>query len=78
MTMADRCARDECNHARRVHAPVDGRCRVTGCECSAFTDDVTPAVTRGRRVVIDLPDGYAADVRIYPWVVDVTGDDDGA
>lgn len=36
------CQREECGHPWHVHAPNDGRCRVTGCACDAYRETPVP------------------------------------
>lgn len=77
MNENDVCHNDDvgCGHVRRHHQTAGtAPCRVTGCQCRAFTDPPTPAGTARRRVVFDIPDGYAATVTLHPIDTNHDGD----
>jgi hypothetical protein len=57
------CRRSGCRHARRYHNQ-DG-CRTTGCSCRAFVAGKEEAMP-GRRVCIDVPDGYVLSMSLIP------------
>jgi hypothetical protein len=57
------CHRSGCRHARRYHNP-DG-CRTTGCSCKGFVGGKDEAMP-GRRVCIDVPDGYVLSMSLIP------------
>jgi hypothetical protein len=61
------CIRPDCEHPARVHN--DTGCRVTACPCDAL---MTPEpeeskIPGGRRVCVDVPDGYMLTVSLVPY-----------
>lgn len=65
--MSNVCIRPECGHPEKVHGGKG--CRVTGCQCSGLQlaevqETKTPS---GRRVCVDVPDGYMLTVSLVPY-----------
>lgn len=62
-----------CQHPEAVHAQSDTfHCRVTGCACVTFRfPDEAPAPPDpdAKRLVIEIPDGFAVTVQLMPLEV---------
>lgn len=60
------CANPQCGHPYPVHVE-ELRCRVTRCECQRYVEpDDEPAAPEPRRLVIEIPAGYAVTVQLVP------------
>lgn len=76
--IAPPCARVECKHPEGVHLieDIDPRvgpratvCRVTGCQCLQFLEpeaEPEPPDPDAKRLVIEIPDGFAVHVQLVP------------
>lgn len=43
------CQTEDCDHAWNVHAPNDGKCRVTSCDCPAYREVAAPKTPTANR-----------------------------
>jgi len=59
------CLRPECEHLARDHN--DSGCRRTGCPCTELLLPEQTKTPTGRRVCMDVPDGYMLTVSLVPY-----------
>lgn len=59
------CLRPECEHMERDHN--ESGCRRTGCPCEGLLLPEETKTVVGRRVCIDVPDGYMLSVSLVPY-----------
>jgi hypothetical protein len=58
---------DTCKHPFSIHE--NDRCRVTNCTCDEFMDppdEPEKAVADAKRLVIEIPEGFAVTVQLVP------------
>lgn len=68
-----------CGHVRSLHN-ANG-CRINGCPCEGYRDLLAPEPEDeqgGRRMVVEIPDGYFAVVSVYPLTAAVEDTTDGS
>lgn len=61
------CIRPDCEHPAYVH--TEEGCRVTKCVCTALTlpEPEQAKIPGGRRISVDVPDGYMLTVTLVPY-----------